>query len=436
MSSLPYGPPAPDTTAPDVSTVTPPPDLSTLPDQPAPSAPQQPDQPDQPQRGSLWKSILMGALNGLAGGAGVNTRGQSGASAFASGLASGTAKQFETTAQQKTAQDKANLAAAQIAYYHANLAHVMREVHQMDESEQSKYLDQTESQDRDLIQKGLIVPISAPGDHGDAVQTLGHVVQNDPAGMYRLSPVRDENGQPAYQVVKVPDSPIRSDVTVKDPYGNDQTVAAGTATARQVEQYSMAARSKAFDLAKAKDAAQSRQDLQDSKDADQQALKQTPSGNSKPQNLDDNGNPVWVPGVSADEKKKAELSENVVYNANNIASILARRPELVGAVAGRFTSLDSMAGTNDPDITSLQQDMHNIAIANVGIHGMRANDAVHDVEKNILNSFRNGPRAIGGALKSTADSVQTFIDNARPETFKTHSKNGGALRSMVRKEQQ
>ena len=93
----------------------------------------------------------------------------------------------------------------------------------------------------------------------------------------------------------------------------------------------------------------------------------------------------------ADEQKKAELSENVVFNANNMASILARRPDIVGKVAGRFTTLDQMAGTNDPDITSLQQDMHNIAIANVGIHGMRANDAVHDVETNILNNFKNGP---------------------------------------------
>jgi hypothetical protein len=152
---------------------------------------------------------------------------------------------------------------------------------------------------------------------------------------------------------------------------------------------------------------------------------------TKPQNVDANGNPVWVPGVSADEKKKAELSENVVFNSNNIASILARRPDLVGKVAGRFTSLDQMAGTNDGDITALQQDMHNIAMANVGIHGMRSNDAVHDVEKNILNNFKNGPQAIGKALKSSADSVQTFIDNARPATYKTHSTNGGAMRAMV-----
>jgi hypothetical protein len=161
------------------------------------------------------------------------------------------------------------------------------------------------------------------------------------------------------------------------------------------------------------------------------AASDKPAPAAKPQNLDGNGNPVWVPGVSADEKKKAELSENVVFNSNSIASTLARRPDLVGKVAGRFTSLDQMAGTNDPDITAIQQDMHNIAMANVGIHGMKANDAVHDVEKNILNNFKNGPQAIGGALQAGAKSVQTFIDNARPGTYKTHSNNGGAMRAMV-----
>jgi len=60
--STPYGPPDVTAIPPDVSSVTPPPDTSTLPNQPAPPAPQQPG----PQKPSLWRSILSGALNGLA----------------------------------------------------------------------------------------------------------------------------------------------------------------------------------------------------------------------------------------------------------------------------------------------------------------------------------------------------------------------------------
>ena len=146
---------------------------------------------------------------------------------------------------------------------------------------------------------------------------------------------------------------------------------------------------------------------------------------------DENGNPVWRPGVSADEKKKAELAENMTFNANNIASILMRRPDLVGAVAGRYTNVKAMAGSDDQDIVSLSTDMHNIAMANNGIHGMRSAEAVTEFENKLLNHFKNGPNGIIGGLRASTASVQTFIDNARPETYKTHSKQGGAMRSMV-----
>lgn len=139
----------------------------------------------------------------------------------------------------------------------------------------------------------------------------------------------------------------------------------------------------------------------------------------------------WVSGVSADEKKKAELAENMTFNANNIASTLMRRPDLVGTIAGRYTSVKQMAGTNDPDIVSLATDIHNIAMANNGIHGMRSAEAVTEFENKLLNNFKNGPQGIAGGLKASTDSVQTFIDNARPSSYKTHSSQGGAVRAMV-----
>jgi hypothetical protein len=429
MSSPTFGPPSPDTTAPDVSTVTPSLDISSLPQQPAPPAPQAPT-PDQSQRPSVWKAILAGALNGLAGSAGLNTRGQSGASAFASGLAAGAGKQLDYSAQQKAAQSQVDLQKLQTAHSYVQLQAAQRALNLMPDDKREQFLDQEADNGAELIKAGAVVPLSEAGEITDAQSALSKLHNANPWAVYSIQPVKSSDGTIQYQAVQFVKAPLQSPVTLEGlgPDGGDIQVPAGVSAADLGKSY--------HDMVAKKAEASIKQNLQDSKDADQRALKQTPSGNAKPQNLDDNGNPVWVPGVSADEKKKAELSENVVFNANNIASILARRPDLVGAVAGRFTSLDAMAGTNDPDITALQQDMHNIAIANVGIHGMRANDAVHDVERNILNSFRNGPRAIGGALKSTADSVQTFIDNARPSTYKTHSKNGGALRSMVRKEQQ
>lgn len=156
----------------------------------------------------------------------------------------------------------------------------------------------------------------------------------------------------------------------------------------------------------------------------------------KPQNVDENGNPVWVSGASADEKKKAELAENMVFNINNVASILKRRPDIVGIVGGRFTNVQQMAGSNDPDIVALGTDIHNIGMANGGIHGMRSPQQAEDYSNQVLNHFKNGPKGVYGGLKSSADSVQTFIDAARPSTYKTHSSQGGAVRAMVPQGQQ
>jgi len=160
-------------------------------------------------------------------------------------------------------------------------------------------------------------------------------------------------------------------------------------------------------------------------------LQDNAAGNKQPKPQ----NTQWVPGVTADEKKKAELGENIAENSNAVAQMLIKRPDLVGAVAGRFTSTEQMIGNNDPDIAALGTRIHNIAMANSGVHGFRSQEGVQSFEKQVLNNFRNGPQAVAGALKATTGSVQTFIDNARPDSYKTHSKQGGALRGMMETQQ-
>jgi hypothetical protein len=138
----------------------------------------------------------------------------------------------------------------------------------------------------------------------------------------------------------------------------------------------------------------------------------------------------WKPKVTADEKKKAELAENIAYNSNSVANIILRRSDLLGAGAGRLTNVEQMVGNNDRDISALGTAIHNIAMANSGVHGFRSNEGVKDTESKILNNFKNGPAAVAGALRELTGSVQTFIDDARPENYKTHSKQGGAIRAM------
>jgi len=134
----------------------------------------------------------------------------------------------------------------------------------------------------------------------------------------------------------------------------------------------------------------------------------------------------WNPKTGADEKKKAELAENIAFNANEVNNLIAKRPDLVGTVAGRYTNVQQMMGNNDPDISAIGTHIHNIAMANSGVHGFRSQEGVAETEKLLLNGFKNGPQAVAGAMKANVSSVQTFIDNARPAGYATHSQQGGA----------
>jgi hypothetical protein len=158
-----------------------------------------------------------------------------------------------------------------------------------------------------------------------------------------------------------------------------------------------------------------------------QALQDNAAGNkaAKPGATD------WNPGVGADEKKKAELAENIAFNANEVAKIVMKRPDILGAVAGRYTNAEQMMGNNDPDISALGVHVHNMAMANSGVHGFRSQEGVESYESQLLNNFKNGPAAMAGALRASTGSVQTFIDNARPQTYKTHSNQGGAVKGMM-----
>jgi hypothetical protein len=138
----------------------------------------------------------------------------------------------------------------------------------------------------------------------------------------------------------------------------------------------------------------------------------------------------WKPKATADERKKAGLAENIAENSNYIGNILLKNPNLVGAVSGRFTSIEQMMGTNDPAISGLGTAIHNIAMANSGVHGFRSQEGVKETENLLLNQFKNGPQAIAGALIALTNSTQTFIDIARPEDYKTHSNQGGARKGM------
>jgi hypothetical protein len=125
------------------------------------------------------------------------------------------------------------------------------------------------------------------------------------------------------------------------------------------------------------------------------------------------GTPIGIKVSNANKTpatrlNKGDLANNVVENIGNVTQIIQRRPDLFGKLAGRFTTVEQMIGTDDPDIAELGQRIHNIALASNGVHGVRGAGAVAQTEAQLLNHFRNGPQATQKALSTLGDSVKTF----------------------------
>lgn len=142
------------------------------------------------------------------------------------------------------------------------------------------------------------------------------------------------------------------------------------------------------------------------------------SGNALPGGpTSDDGKPVGVRvanagAASGKRLDKGDLAVSVHENTASIRQILARRPDLVGALQGRYTTFQQMIGNDDADISALGTAGHNAALAATGIHGTKSSTQIAATEQSMLNHFKNGPKAIGGGLDEMDKSVQTFIDAA------------------------
>jgi hypothetical protein len=443
---------------------------------PAPTAPT--PTPQAAGQQSVWKDLVMGAIYGLSGSAGAKNFGQ-GLSGGAQGYIQGKQQELQNAQAQQRQNAEIKFQSVQAAHMAAETTMLTKQVNSWDEDHQNQFFDRNlkvANQLKDLglnpeyatqndsdsemaalkdatAKNGGVAPYTslqvapnsflhfnlqqaAASDAGlkvisDHEQRLGHVAPDDATwkglnSQQKMAYINDAATawQPTNDSGKLAD--LKNDLALvqnlpdgayKKQDSLDTLNKAITASEKLVKSNPSLKDQKAqADLAKTN--AGTTKDLAEANKANADADKAR---------ADANGQSEWKPKVGADEKKKAELGENIAENANVINGILARRPDLVGKIAGRMTNVEQLSGNNDPDISSIGVAMHNLAMANSSVHGFRSNEGVQDTEKKILNGFKNGPQAVAGALKTNVDSVQTFIDNARPEGYQTHSKQGGAL---------
>lgn len=128
--------------------------------------------------------------------------------------------------------------------------------------------------------------------------------------------------------------------------------------------------------------------------------------------------------VPADVTKRAALGSNVLENADAVEGIINKRPDIIGAAGGRYSNVQQMIGSDDPDIQALGVRMHNIALASNGAHGVRAQQAIQKTEDELFGNFKAGPNAIKGALGATRASMQTFLNDE--QNFSTTGKRTGS----------
>ena len=129
---------------------------------------------------------------------------------------------------------------------------------------------------------------------------------------------------------------------------------------------------------------------------------------------------------STDETRRADLAQNMNENLDQLEGILQRRRDLFGPISGRVTQLKSLLGTDDPDVAALNTLKEQMGMAMVGAHAMRNAQHVEAAANSIVNSFRNSPEAVAGAIKTARSSLATFLGNANPGSSGTPSGGGKA----------
>lgn len=116
------------------------------------------------------------------------------------------------------------------------------------------------------------------------------------------------------------------------------------------------------------------------------------------------------------EQNRADLANNMTENLNQLESIIQRRPDLLGPVAGRMTALRGAVGTSDPDVAQLKDIKEFLGQAALGAHSMRNAGHIETAANSIINGLHNSPDATMQAIKAARNSLSTFqgdIDSAR-----------------------
>lgn len=107
------------------------------------------------------------------------------------------------------------------------------------------------------------------------------------------------------------------------------------------------------------------------------------------------------------EWNRTDLAGNAISNIEEAQRILKARPDLFGPVAGRVTRLRQAMQGGDVDAARFEAAIRTANLPLIGIHGMRGQYALRDVENLDADLYRN-PEALAGILDEIHRSAAEF----------------------------
>ena len=201
----------------------------------------------QQAKPSLWKSVVQGALMGLANSGGATSFG-AGLGAGAAGVQRQANRAQEMDLQQQQ-QRNANMSEAdahqrsqvQTAVAQANLAQIQHNLAMQPPDRQTAFLEDRIKQAQQLRATGAQVPVGDTGEYHDVLDRITKLHQTDPTKLFTPEPVRGADGGITWQVYESTDAPIAEDASVD--IGGGQTVKfpKGSITGKQLTAYQLQA---------------------------------------------------------------------------------------------------------------------------------------------------------------------------------------------------
>lgn len=124
---------------------------------------------------------------------------------------------------------------------------------------------------------------------------------------------------------------------------------------------------------------------------------------------------------TADEDRRADMSQALIGYTEMLRDIATRRPELFGNLSstagglltgklqgGRMTALRQLAGTDDPDVKNLKFLKEQLGIVQMTAHSMRSAQAIAPIADSLVNGFNDS----SSALLNTIDLAQKGVHDA------------------------